>query len=134
MNKPYPVVRQAPLSGSQVEELRVAVGWARLPGRYDQILAQSYAHFSVMDQARLVGFVNVISDGIGDALLVDLMVHPDYQHQGLGKALVTQAVNDLRAGGIQLIQVVFEPELEAFYRDCGFHIVKAGIIDNGVSG
>ena len=133
MNKSYPIVRQASLLGIQIEELRSAVGWERMSGMYDQILAQSYTHFSVMDQARLIGFVNVISDGIGDALLVDLMVHPDYQHQGLGKALLIQASNDLRADGIQLIQVVFEPELEAFYRECGFLIVKAGIIDNRVS-
>jgi N-acetylglutamate synthase-like GNAT family acetyltransferase len=133
MKRSYHIVRQALISGIQIEDLRSAVGWESMPATYDSILVHSYTHFSIMDQAALIGFVNVISDGIGDALLVDLMVHPDYQHQGLGKALVIQAINDLRADGIQLIQVVFEPELEAFYRECGFHIVKAGIIDNRVS-
>jgi ribosomal protein S18 acetylase RimI-like enzyme len=133
MNKVYCVVRQAPLSGTQVEDLRSSVGWDGMQGKYDQILAQSYTHFSVTDNARLIGFVNVISDGVADAFLVDLMVHPAFQHQGIGKALITYAINDLREDGIRFIQVIFDPELESLYRECGFHIVKAGIIDSELS-
>jgi ribosomal protein S18 acetylase RimI-like enzyme len=129
MTKTYQVERQAPLTGAQVEALREAVGWDRMTGMYDLILNRTYTHFSVMEASQLIGFVNVISDGIGDAFLVDLMVHPDFQHQGIGQALVKQAVAELRADGVQLIQVTFEPELESFYRACGFHIVKAGVID-----
>jgi ribosomal protein S18 acetylase RimI-like enzyme len=126
------IVRQAPLTGAQIEALRVAVGWDEMPGMYDQILARSYTHFSVTESSRLIGFVNVISDGIADAFLVDLMIHPDFQHEGLGKALVAHAIGALQADGIRCVEVIFAPELEAFYRACGFHdVVKAGIIDSG---
>ena len=63
--------------------------------------------------------------------LVDLLVHPDFQGKGLGRRLVAEAVAQLTADGIKCIQVTFNPEHEAFYRSCGFHIFKAGIIDNG---
>jgi ribosomal protein S18 acetylase RimI-like enzyme len=123
------VQRDAPLTGAQIEDLRVAVGWDRMAGRYDRILVRAYSYFSISQTNQLLGFVNVISDGIGDAFLVDLMVHPDFQRVGIGRALVIEAVVQLKADGLRCIQVIFEPELEAFYQACGFHILKAGIID-----
>ena len=129
---PHPdwlVERGAPLKGHDIEDLRVAVGWDRMEGSYDRILRNSYTHFSAHAGDQLVGFVDVISDGIADAFLVDLMVHPAYQRQGLGQSLVGSAIKSLKADGIRVIQVVFEPELEPFYRASGFHILSAGIID-----
>lgn len=123
------ILRDAKLSGQEVEDLRAEVGWDRMTGQYDRILDQAYAHFTVHTEERLVGFLDVISDGIADAFLVDLVVHPDFQHRGVGKALVRSAVLSLTADGIRMIQVVFEPELEAFYRACGFTIIRAGLID-----
>ncbi len=130
MNTDYQILQQALLTGEQVESLRVAVGWDRMAGKYEEILRRSFMHFSVQDDTQLIGFVNVISDGVGDAYLVDLMVHPDHRHQGLGHALVTRAIQELTRKGIRCIQVVFEPSLEPFYASLGFYMLKAGIIDN----
>ena len=132
MPKPmsYQIERDKPVEAKEIESLRAAVGWEQLENKYDRILANSYAHFTVREDQQLLAFVNVISDGIDDAFLVDLIVHPSVQRRGLGRALVYAAVTALRADGIKCIQVTFNPELESFYRDCGFHIFKAGIIDN----
>jgi GNAT superfamily N-acetyltransferase len=130
MEPPDPILRNEKLDGALIEDLRVAIGWDRMDGYYDRILARSYTHFSVNDNGgSLIAFVNVISDGIADAYLVDLMVHPDYQGKGIGHALVAQAIDELRADGIRTIQVIFEPRLEPFYRACGFQILQSGIID-----
>ena len=130
MNQSHTIQRNAKLSGKQIEDLRLAVGWDRMEGYYDRIMARSYTHFSVHgDDGSLVAFVNVISDGIADAFLVDLMVHPETQGRGIGQALVTHAIEELRADGIRIIEVIFEPHLESFYRACGFHILQSGIID-----
>lgn len=129
---PHPdwlIERGAPLKGHDIEDLRVAVGWDRMEGAYDRILKNSYTHFSAVAGDQLVGFLDVISDGIGDALLVDLMVHPAYQRQGLGQALVGSAIKSLKADGIRAIQVIFERELEPFYQKCGFQLLGAGMID-----
>ena len=125
-------IRRAPseLTGLEIESLREAVGWPRNAGQYGDIIANSYTNFCIRAEGRLIAFVNVISDGIGNACLVDLMVHPDLQHRGIGRALVRCAVHDLAADGIQQIQTTFPPALERFYQKCGFHILKAGVVDN----
>jgi ribosomal protein S18 acetylase RimI-like enzyme len=130
----FMVQRDVPLTGSAVEALRIQVGWDGMPGYYQKILDHSYAHFSIHQVGQLIGFVNVISDGIADAFLVDLMVHPDYQRLGLGRSLVDHAIQGLKADGIRCIEVIFDPALEEFYQRCGFHILSAGIIDTWLEG
>ena len=129
MQETYHILRNASLNGTDLEDLRVAVRWDRMEGLYEAILKKSYSHFSVTVADRLIAFVNVISDGIGDAFLVDLMVHPDHQHQGLATALVEGAIQELSSDGIRCIEVIFDPRLDRFYRRFGFHILSAGIID-----
>lgn len=94
------------------------------------MLRGSYCYFTARDRQRLAAFLNVISDGIGDALLVNIIVHPQYQQQGLGTKLISAAVASLTTDGIQCIWTTFTPEKEPFYRDNGFHILRGGVIDN----
>ena len=124
------VERDQPVKSKEINALRDSVGWDHENGKYDIILKRTYTHYTVRSQGKLIGFINILSDGIGDAFLVDLMVHPEFQRKGIGRAIVKQAVQDLTADGVQCIQVTFNPENESFYRKLGFHIFKAGIIDN----
>jgi GNAT superfamily N-acetyltransferase len=133
MDFSHDIKRDAPVKGEEIEALRAAVDWERLENKYDRTLTNSYTHFTVGKDGQLVGFLNVISDGIRDAFLVDLMVHPEIQGRGFGRALVEVAVAALTMDGIKCIQVTFDPYLESFYRSCGFHIFRAGIIDSGSS-
>ena len=130
----YEVKRDEPVSAKEIEDLREVVGWDRFENKYDRILPNSYTHFSVRDEDRLIAFVNVISDGIGNAFLVDLIVDPEFQRQGLGRRLVQRAVSELTADGIKSIEAIFQRRHRGFYRKCGFHIVDAGIIDNDTGG
>jgi len=125
------ITRNGPVAGAEVEALRAAVGWDTMAGEYERILPRVYAHYTVRIHERLVAYMHVISDGIADAFLLDLMVHPGFQRWGIGKALVQRAIADLTADGIRAIQVTFDSRLEGFYRKCGFHIFGGGIIDNG---
>jgi ribosomal protein S18 acetylase RimI-like enzyme len=125
-----PIERNKPVSAEEIENLRAAVGWDRAEGTFDRVLRGSYAYYTVHDHQRLIGFLNVVSDGVGDAFLLNLTVHPSFQNQGIGRAMVMRAVKNLTAEGIQCIQVTFASELESFYRKCGFDRFAAGIIDN----
>ena len=80
------------------------------------------------DGARLVGFVNVAWDGGAHAFLLDTSVHRDYQRQGIGTALVREAIALARDGGAEWLHVDYEEGLEPFYRGCGFRPTPAGVL------
>ena len=130
MTPKFKVIRDDNITGREIEDLRVVIGWDRMGGKYDQIMKKAYTRYSVRDKKKLIGYLSVLSDGIADAFLVDLMVHPEYQGKEIGKQMVKHAILDLKDEGIKCIQVIFNPELETFYKRFGFHILKEGIIDN----
>jgi GNAT superfamily N-acetyltransferase len=77
----------------------------------------------------LVGFVNVVWDGLVHAWIQDTMVAVGARRQGIGLELVTVAVREARANGCEWLHVDFDDHLRSFYIDaCGFTPTKAGLI------
>ncbi|HEX3299413.1 MAG TPA: GNAT family N-acetyltransferase [Actinomycetota bacterium] len=78
----------------------------------------------------LVGFVNVVWDGLVHAWIQDTMVATAARHRGIATALVAHAVEHVRATGCEWLHVDFEDHLRAFYIDaCGFVPTNAGLIE-----
>ena len=124
------IVRNGSVEPDEIEDLRAAVGWERTDDTYLKILQRHYAHYTIRDEhGNLAAYVSVLSDGISDAFLLDLMVHPLHQRRGMGRRLVTRVISDLKSAGIQCVQVTFNEELTGFYQGCGFHVFGGGIID-----
>ncbi len=124
------IIRDGQVDPSEIEGLREAVGWDRSEGNLERILAAHAAHYTVRDgDGLLVGYVSVLSDGIADALLLDLIVRPECHHKGIGTRLVRRAIGDMKEAGIQCVHVTFEDHLQPFYAQCGLGIIKAGIVD-----
>jgi len=124
------ITRESKVTLKEIEDLREAVGGDRSEGTYQEILSRRYTYYTVRNpDGCLVAYMSILSDGIVDAFLLDLVVHPQYQKKGIGKQIVKRAITDIKAAGIRCIQVTFNNSLEAFYAKCGFHIIKGGIID-----
>ena len=124
------ITRDAPVDPKEIEDLREAVGWDRSEGTYKEILTRHCTYYTVRNQdGLLVAYISVLSDGVADAFLLDLVVRPQYQHKGIGTRMVRRAITDMKATGIQCVHVTFEDRLEPFYAQCGLHILKAGIVD-----
>jgi len=126
----YQIFQDKPVKQEEIEALRSAVGWDKMEGKYDRIIQNLYTHYTVRVNEKLVGFLSVLSDGIADAFLIDLMVHPDFRRRGIGSELAKRAIIDLKSEGIKCIHVTFCQDKEPFFKKFGFHIIKAGIIDN----
>ena len=81
------------------------------------------------DELRLVGFVNVVWDGLVHAWIQDTMVDPRDHHRGIGKQLVAGAVEATRAAGCEWLHVDFDDDLRGFYfKACGFTPTNGGLI------
>lgn len=77
----------------------------------------------------LVGFVNVLWDGIVHAWIQDVMVAGSAGRHGIGTRLLAAAAAGATAAGCEYLHVDFEPGLQAFYIDaCGFSPTRAGLL------
>jgi GNAT superfamily N-acetyltransferase len=114
---------------SEIEVLRTSLGWDNTTGPFSEIRKGLFAHFTARKDGKLIGFIDILSDGIADAFLQDLMVHPDYQNNGIGSEIMKRAIGFIKSKNIKCIQVTFQDHLLSFYEKFGFYIFKAGIID-----
>jgi GNAT superfamily N-acetyltransferase len=81
------------------------------------------------DDEELVGFVNVLWDGLVHAWIQDTMVAATARNEGIGTELVAIAVREARAAGCEWLHVDFNDHLRPFYFDaCGFTPTNAGLI------
>ncbi|MGQ0847846.1 MAG: GNAT family N-acetyltransferase [Actinomycetota bacterium] len=77
----------------------------------------------------LVGFVNVLWDGLVHAWIQDVMVAIQARHQGIGVGLVHAARHGAARAGCEWLHVDFEDDLKAFYLDaCGFESTNGGLM------
>jgi GNAT superfamily N-acetyltransferase len=91
-------------------------------------LERSLCYICAFSGSRLVGFVKIISDAGVHAFLLDTTVHKEFQHQGIGRELVTRAIQESHARGCDWLHVDFEDHLESFYQSCGFRPTLAGLV------
>jgi GNAT superfamily N-acetyltransferase len=78
----------------------------------------------------LVGFANVVWDGLVHAWIQDVMVARSARHRGTGVALVRACRDAARESGCESLHVDFDDDLRDFYFGaCGFEPTNAGLID-----
>jgi GNAT superfamily N-acetyltransferase len=124
-----PILRvRAPLTDAQLNAL-FAAAWPHYTDRaFGPIHLRSLTWISAWRDDRLVGYVNVATDGGVHAFLLDTTVHPAEQRRGLGRRLVRAAAREVAEAGATWLHVDFEPHLEGFYRGCGFAPTTAGLL------
>ena len=117
-----------PIAGKHLNELFLTAWPGHVPRDFDPVLARSLVYVCGFDGERLIGFVNVAWDGGAHAFLLDPTVHPDYRRRGVGTRLVAKAATVAREKGVEWLHADYEPNLDEFYRRCGFRPTSAGLI------
>ena len=117
----------AALSARAVADLRQSVGWNRMERELADVRLHNAFHLCCFDGDRLVGYAAVVSNGVTDAYIQDLMVHPDYQRQGIGHQLMQRTLERLRNEGIYMVSVIYgDAELQKYYEEFGFTTMLCG--------
>ena len=123
------------LSRADYCRLRQGVGWSGFSqDRAQRALDGSLFTLCGVEKGETVAMTRVIGDGIY-FLLVDVVVLPNHQRQGIGRELVRRVLKWARAvvpeGGKATIQLIAAPGKESFYEKLGFCSLP-GKTDRGV--
>ncbi len=108
----------------QLFELFETTGWnAEYGVDADQLYSvfqNSWYYISAYDNDRLVGVGRLISDGLLHALILDMIVHPEYQLKGIGRRILEDLVDKCKAAKIRDIQLFCVKGKKGFYEKNGF--------------
>lgn len=106
------------------------VGWPNPPSEQTlkKILNGSQHVYLAIEDNRLVGFINAISDQVLSAYIPLLEVLPEYQGQGIGKMLVTKMKEDLKR--YYMIDISCDQDIQGFYVEQGFKPAHGVMIRN----
>ena len=110
-----------------VLHLYQAVGWTNYthqPEMLEQALSHSLVIYVALDSDAVVGLIRLVGDGFSSVFVQDLIVLPTYQRQGIGSALMKQALGDFKgAYQVQLVTEQTEKNV-GFYRSIGFETLS----------
>ena len=96
------------------------VGWPQhpSPAQHLAVLLGSYRSVVATDGGRVVGFVNMISDGVLTAFIPWLEVLPSHQGQGIGSELMRRITAG--TGHLYSVDLVCDNELVPYYQRLGW--------------
>jgi aralkylamine N-acetyltransferase len=94
-----------------------------------ELISGSYLFAVAIDviNERAVGMARVISDGIADAYIQDLVVLPAWREKGVGKMIVSKLLEHCRSRGISWIGLIAQPGTDGVYRSMGFRQMEGYI-------
>ena len=122
------ITKERSVSIDDVLPLYQAVGWTNYtnqPQMLEQALSHSLATYLARDGEKIVGLVRLVGDGFSSVFVQDLIVLPSYQRQGIGSALMKQALADYKdVYQVQLATEQTEKNL-GFYRSLGFETLSS---------
>jgi GNAT superfamily N-acetyltransferase len=107
---------------SEVKALwdKIAFSRGRDPETIQLAVEETDLLVQAWDGSRLVGTARVITDGAYYATIWDVIVDPEYQGRGIGRALMQRAVEPFLGRGFSFIALFAAEGKESFYEDLGF--------------
>lgn len=111
----------------QIEELFLSVNWlsGKYPHRLTNALKNSQTVITAWDENKLVGLVRVLDDGGMVAYLHYLLVHPDYQGNGIATTLLDKIKHRYK-DYLYINLMPDESKNITFYHKHGFNILENG--------
>jgi GNAT superfamily N-acetyltransferase len=103
--------------------LYTAVGWSAYtnePAKLAAAIAGSDFVVTAVEDEALIGLARCVSDDVSIAYIQDILVHPDHQRKGIGKALVEAVLHRFAHVRQKVLLTDDRPEQLRFYASLGF--------------
>jgi aralkylamine N-acetyltransferase len=109
----------------QIMELYCSAGWWKEgmdQTRINDLIRGSFLFAVAIDTTtdKAVGMGRVISDGVADAYIQDLVVLANWRNSGVGGMILKSLLDECRIRKIAWIGLIAEPGREDFYGTLGF--------------
>jgi len=113
----------------EIINLYKAAGWWKKSDsqiNIKKLIQGSYAFVVAINpcDGKAVGMGRLLSDGVSDAYIQDLVVLPNYRGYGIGHRLVKELINFCLSRKISWIGLISEPGQSRFYTHIGFNLLK----------
>lgn len=127
-NKLIRYTQEKQFTVKQVQDLFLSVGW--ISGQYPQRLHKALMHsqtvLTAWDGETLVGLVRLLDDSEMVAYMHYVLVHPNYQGQGIAGRLIERA-KELYKDYLYIEVMPEEKKNAAFYEKHGFQCMADGV-------
>ena len=124
------------ITPEEYNELRNSVGW---DSKDENIILRALENSALVKKVtfenKTIGMARAIGDGLY-YLIVDVVVHLEYQKKGIGKLLIESIVKDIEKhteiGQKCSINLISMKGKEEFYQKCGFRTIPFDYIGYGM--
>ena len=105
--------------------------WSDVPTKEQIELALTHSIYvvSVYDRGKVAAMARMIGDMGLCYYIKDVIVHPDYQKQGIGRGLINELLDFIKSNGISGTEIFVElcamPDKIPFYEKFGFSANEA---------
>lgn len=105
-----------------------SVSWKIPSERLLEISLKNGINVKYVLNNKTVGMANFVTNGGYAGLIMDVVVKPDFQGKGYGKALIESLIkyiqSQMQDGEEMMIQLLSAPGKEKFYSNFGFKVKK----------
>lgn len=110
---------------TELEQLFLSVNWVsgKYPDKLIEALTNCETVFSAYDNDKLIGLISAVDDGALMAYIHYLLVLPEYQSKGVGKALLKK-ITDRYKDYLHVFLVAENKGLVNYYEGQGFNCEK----------
>jgi ribosomal protein S18 acetylase RimI-like enzyme len=113
----------------EIVELYKEGGWWKEnynPSELKHLIKGSFAFAIAIDSniKKAIGMGRILSDGVSDAYIQDIVVLKKYRKKGIGNEIVKTLINHCKNKGINWISLISEPNQETFYEKLGFKTME----------
>jgi ribosomal protein S18 acetylase RimI-like enzyme len=110
----------------EMREVYNSVGWTKHTNEIiKQVFESSNVIALVNANGRIVGFGRAMTDGVFNAAIYDVVVHRDFQKQGIAKKIMEFLLDKLR--NVSCVHLISTTGNEEFYRKLGLKKLKTGM-------
>lgn len=107
----------------EILHLYHSVGWSNYT-QNPEMLKSAYEHslkiIGMYDEDKLIGIIRVVGDGYSIIYIQDILVLPEYQHQGVGTILMKKVLDEYARVYQKTLLTDNTEKTKQFYQSVGF--------------